>query len=537
MSFNEDLAVYTETLRAEGWVIDEEGVYRRQGDVIKRASPIPILPTALLENIDSRTEKVELSFYKHGRWKRIVVPRSIIASNSAILKLADEGVEVNSDNAKELIKYLASVIASSLDVLPHKPAKSVLGWVDDEFLPYTDSVTFDGEDTFKFLYNAVSHKGKLNEWVDFIRPLRENIALRLTMATAFASPLIEVIGENPFVMHLWGGTGSGKTVALLVAMSIWGNPAMGQLVRTMNMTANSMLSTAAFLRNLPFAGDELQTIKSRWGNYDNLIMQITEGVDRGRMSYDKVNETKSWKCSFLFTGEEPCVKSASGGGAKNRVIEVECTEKVVANGNRVANFVKTHYGCAGQPFIEAAKNRDAVEMLYNDIFSEIMSTTDTTDKQAGAMALMLTADAMASELFFNGEKELSVKDVARFLSSEKEVDISERAYTYLCDTVAENAANFGSDSLKSWGVLDVNENAVYINRTVLERVLTDAGYDLGAVQNKWLDKGYLVRKDGRRISYIKRISGVPTSCLKLALPKGDVFEDYNGDEDPFGDGE
>ena len=114
----------------------------------------------------------------------------------------------------------------------------------------------------------------------------------MMMAASFASPIIEKVNALPFVFHLWGGTGSGKSVALMAAMSVWGNPSMGKMVRTMNMTSNSMLSTAAFLKNIPFAGDELQTIKSKWDNYDKLIMCITEGVDRGRMSYDKKQRDK-----------------------------------------------------------------------------------------------------------------------------------------------------------------------------------------------------------------------------------------------------
>ena len=146
--------------------------------------------------------------------------RSITANRNAIIRLADKGLEVNSDNAGTLVKYIADVVAASLYCLPHKPAKSVMGWVDDDFMPYTDNIVFDGDDQFKHLYKAISHKGKLQDWVSFVGSLRKNLDLRLCMAASFASPLIELIGENPFVFHLWGGTGSGKTVAIMVAMSV-----------------------------------------------------------------------------------------------------------------------------------------------------------------------------------------------------------------------------------------------------------------------------------------------------------------------------
>ena len=59
---------------------------------------------------------------------------------------------------------------------------------------------------------------------------------------------------------LWGRTGVGKSVALMVAASVWGNP-NGGLFGTMNGTLNFLQSQAALLRNLPLCLDELQTIR------------------------------------------------------------------------------------------------------------------------------------------------------------------------------------------------------------------------------------------------------------------------------------
>lgn len=516
------------------WDIGEFGVkrekviYNKKGEAVTSvseiASPIPAVPTAILKNVDTHTEKLELSFYKHNRWQTLVTDRSVTANRNAIIKLADKGLEVNSENAGTLVKYIADVVAGSLFCLPHKPAKSVLGWVDGEFMPYTDSIVFDGDEQFKHLHKAVTSKGTLKEWVNFMRPLRENLEMRLCMATAFASPLIELIGENPFVFHLWGGTGAGKTVAVMVAMSIFGDPSMGKMTRTMNMTVNSMLSTAAFLCNLPFAGDELQAIKTRWGNYDNLIMCITEGVDRGRMSYDKVNETKAWKCSFIFSGEEPCVKQASGGGVKNRVIEVECKEKLVQNGNLVANFVRTHYGCAGELYIDQIKEENVGE-LYKAYFTEILATTNTTDKQAGAMALILAADQIASRLFWHDEQPLTVEQVQKYLCSAEDVDVAERAYEFVRNHIAENRNNFVDGAKQTWG--SISGSYVFINKNVLCRVLTDEGFDFDAVKAKWAERGYLVRDFKNRYTCFKSLNGAQAYYVKIALTKQAEIDEIN----------
>mgnify|MGYP002235619636 FL=1 len=180
------------------------------------------------------------------------------------------------------------------------------------------------------------------------------------MAASFASVLLEPLKVLPFVLHLWGTTGTGKTVALMVAMSIWGNPKMGGLVKTMNMTKNAIMRNAAFLCSIPFAGDELQTIKDKWqGNFDQLIYQITEGVDRGRArAYGGVEDTKTWKNSFIFTGEEPITKVNSGGGSKNRVIEIAIDGPLIEDGHYVSSVVQEHYGYAGRKFVEYIQEMD-----------------------------------------------------------------------------------------------------------------------------------------------------------------------------------
>lgn len=504
----------------EPYTMDERGVTKvahKSGDTYTETiSAIPIVPTAILRNVDTNVEKIELSFLKRKRWNTLICDRSVAANQSNIIKLADKGVEVNSDNAKKLVKYIADVTAYNLDALPNKDAKSVMGWHNGEFMPYTDNIVFDGDEQFKHLYKAINTKGSLQDWVDFIAPLRSSLEVRLCMAASFASPLIELIGENPFVFHLWGKSGTGKTVALLLAMSVYGDPAMGALTRTMNMTANSMLATAAFLKNLPFAGDELQTIKSRWTNYDNLIMVITEGIDRGRMSYDKVNEIRAWKCSFIFSGEEPCTKAESGAGVKNRVIEVELSDKLIPNGNQVANFVRSHYGCAGKPYIDRLKQIDSLTSQYNEIFSAIISSVDTTDKQAGSAALLLLADRIASDLFWPNERRLEFEDVTQYLFAENEVDVAERAYQFVVNLIAKNAVNFTDVGREVWGKIAGDE--VLINKLVLEEQLANKGFDFDSIKKKWRDTNRLVPNSQGRLFHATKCFNSKGTYIKLKLP-------------------
>lgn len=506
----------------------------------KTVSKKPILPVAIMDNADTDIQKVQIAMWDCGKWKRITVNREVLTNSSKIIALANQGVPVGSDNARLMSVYFNLLLAEFDERIPRNPARSVMGWVEQDgqqlFMPYSDGLSFDGEDTYKYLYNSIRCRGTLQDWIDYTIPLRVSAPeIRLVMAAAFASPLIELIGENPFVLHLWGGTGTAKTVSLLIAASIFGDPKPGKLVRTMNMTANSMLSTAAFLNSIPFCGDELQTIKSRWNNsYDQLIMQITEGIDRGRMRYNQIEEVKSWKCSFIFTGEEPCVKAVSGGGVANRVVQIEVKEKLVDDGNAVANFYRTHYGAAAPEYIDALQSGlFDIEGMYRKYFAEILSKSDTTDKQAGAMALMLTGDKIAHDIFWADEPDMEVDWIVKYLASAKQVDASERAYQYVCGVISENNANFTDASRITWGKAN-EDGTVYFNKGVLSRIMTEAGYDYDACKKAWERNGHIQkRSDGRYLHQIK-LNDINTYCVKFDMPSDDQngFPDYKG-EIPF----
>lgn len=507
------------------WIVDEDGVSylekKRGEEVSFQVSPIPILPTALVQSMETGEERVELSFYRRGRWSEIIVPRSTIANKGKIVELSDRGVEVSSSSAGRLSEYLCSTIAKSLKTIPFKHSSSSLGWHGGEFAPYSGGILFDGDESYKGLFDAVRERGSLEDWKAFIAPLRKNTVFRLFMAASFASPLISLIGENPFIFHLWGGTGAGKTVALLAAMSIWGDPSSGKLTRSMNMTANSMLQTAAILKNIPFGGDELQTIKNNFDGYDKMLMQVAEGIDRGRMRYDKLLPTRHWSCAFLFTGEEPCTRSSSGGGVFNRVIEVECKGKVVEDGHAAANFVRANYGTAGRPFIDAVKGKD-LRPRYRELRDGILDAADTTEKQAGAMALLLLADEIASDLFWPGEESgIPAEEYMQFLRSEGEVDAAERAYQYIMDQIASNGKNFVEEGhpcegFQAWGKMDDEKGVFFIN-SILSDKLREAGFDLRAVKNKWLERGYLRQGHGGRFRHSVRIGKAVASCSYICL--------------------
>lgn len=517
------------------WIANDFGVVLNdvtaQGlPITTTACPHPIIPVERFNNIDTDTEKIKLAFYRDKRWREIVVDCGMVLNKNSIYQLADRGVLVTSESAKDLVRYLSEVISLNEQEIPLYNSIGRLGWIDGGFVPYADSIKFDGEQDFKSIYDNVGAHGSYETWLEHIKDLRKDINIRLVLSASFASPLIEVVGALPFILHLWGTTGFGKTVSLMVASSVWGNPEMGCLTRTMNMTANAMARTSCFLYNIPFCADELQQIKTNWGTYDALVMYLTEGIDRGRAkARGGVEQTKIWKNSFIFTGEEPITKGASGGGVKNRVIEVECENKIIQDGNYTANLVKANYGHAGMVFIAYLSHLietddKSINEEYKRLFKGILEATDTTDKQALSMALMLLADKIACECIFDDEP-LTIDQVKQYVVSESAVRIEERAYDELVALISRNVNKFNEFSVDAWG--RIGDNVATINKQVLEQELAKMNFDFGSLKKGWDKMGYIIKNSAGRYIHQTRVNGIKGNYIKIQLPE-DGFEPVTG---------
>lgn len=502
----------------------------------------PVLPIEILKNIDTGIERVTLAFFKYGGWQKVTVGREICADNTAIVKVLSKiGIEVTTENSKNLVRYISDCIGMNPVRLEPKRSINRLGWAGNEFMPYASDIVYDGDEAFEPIYRNIQQKGNYDRWKEYCGKLRKNKVVRLAFAASFASVLIERVNALPFVFHVWSGeSGTGKTVAIMAAMSIWGNPKMGGLVKTMNTTKVNIMRTSAFLYSLPYAGDELQTMKDKWStNFDQLIYQITEGIDRGRgKASGGVEETRTWKNSYLFTGEEPITKQNSRAGSKNRVIEIEAEGKLIEDGNATVGFLTENYGHAGKELIEYLQKTATKDLQaqYREYYDE-MCHLDTTEKQAMAMACILLADKILTQVVFTDETAYEIEDVSMYLRSAQEVDVAEQSYQMVLNWIAKNPVRFRdpdeADSLNRgevWGKIeDVDDGAMTIatvNKSVLCDFLDKVDFDYAAVSKKWAEQNRIIKNSQGKFIHQTKVFGVKASYIKIIVSQ-------NVDKDGF----
>lgn len=471
------------------WCCDELGVYRigeNGQDIV--ACPHIIFPLRRMVNAYTGVEKIEVAYKRGARWRTAVKQKSILASANKIIELADEGVGVNSDNAKELVKYLSDMETLNYDSMPEIQAFDRLGWMENyqAFSPYLKDAVFDEADAFRSVYDAViKHHGSYNTWLENACRIRADspVQTKMALAASLASAIVRPCGANPFFLHLWGGTEAGKTVALMFAASVWADPECGRYWKTFDATAVGQEKMAGFLGNLPLIIDELMLIRDK-KSFDDIVYRLSEGQGRTRGNKEGgVQRQETWRLSIITTGEQPLSSAASGGGAVNRVIDCECTAKLFIDPHWAANSFRDHYGWFGEKWVEWLMQDDNLELakaIYKGYYRTITDKKITTEKQASAAALLLTADSLATEAFFDDGQALTLEDIESFLTSVKEVDQNERAYEYILEMVAMNDFHFSASNdayVEQWGWKNAITNLVCINRTIFGKLMAEGGYD------------------------------------------------------------
>lgn len=500
------------------WQADDMGVsiIGRYGEDAY-ACTHPILPVERLVNIDTGVEKLRLAYRKGKQWRYVIADKKTLASNRSIIDLADVGIAVNSENSKRLVQYLADVENLNYDIIPEKSSAARLGWIEGEgFSPYVDGLIFDGDESFRSFFRSVHTAGSADSWMELACEIRagDSVPARLVLAASFASALVSRVDALSFFVHLWGSeSGTGKTVALMLAASVWANPEKGQFWHTFNGTAVGQELSAGFVNSLPLILDEFQMLKNK-KDFESIVYMLAEGIGRTRgAKLGGLQKVPTWCNCILTSGEMPITSFMTGAGAYNRIVEIECTEKLFANPiGRVLPVIRKNYGFAGRLFVEQLQQSENLERAKNlyTAFSRQITDSDTTDKQAMAGAILLTADKLADEWIFHDGRALDVCNINPYLQTRSEVDINERAYNYICEYIIANSNRFREDSDvgEVWGRFE--NNRVYIIRHIFGNICEEGGYSPRAVLSWMARKGIIE-------TTIEPGSGkvVPTKVVKI----------------------
>lgn len=485
-------------------------------------SYIPVLPVERYINEDTKKEKVKIIFYKEAEWREMIVDKSQLAISQKLLLLSDHGLDVNSENVRYYINYFNEIMnindIKKLDSISH------IGWKDNLFIPYDSKGIFDGADEFQNVYKAICSRGNYERWKKCINYISSNKYIKIIMATTLASPLLEKLKVQPFIVNVWSSaSGSGKTLSCMVAMSIWGNPNMGALRLSSNNTQNYYMTIASFMRNFTCYFDELQIVKNN-KNFDSegLIMDLCNGTEKGRLNKNsQAREVKVWNNNFLFTNNDKMVNENAGEQIYNRVIDLEIRDKIIEYGQEVARVITENYGFAGKDYIKYIQSlgMDEIFRRYKQINNEVLSKTKATDKQSSAIAMILLADQLGNESIFADEVyKLELSDLVEFINDKDEIKTGVKSKEYIINVINANWKRFDENNYgECWG--SKSDFICTINSQILFRELRKGGFEFDTVKKDWANMEFLEKNSQGKFIHHTTVRKEKGIYVRLNLTK------------------
>ena len=499
----------------------------------------PIVPVEKYTNIEDGSTKIKLAFCKKGVWKTLIVDKETIASNQKIVNLARYDIEVTSETSKFLVEYLSEILKMNEDKINETISISRFGWFKDVLIPYSDKLQIDNEKDIPNLKEQFGERGKLEDWIDFFRERRKyNNISRITMAASVASILLKELKQNGFTLHIFGESEYGKTVASMVAQSIFGNPAQdgNGIGINFNFTSVGLEYKLNLYNNLPLFINEMQHQKDA-KDYDKILFLVSEGKGKARGTKNGGSaKLTSWNNVVITNGEKNIIKDNSNAGAYNRCIACEITNYSFEELSLVAEFVKDNYGT---PIREILKNLDKFDCkkIYND-FLDQMKNNETTNKQKILVAILLTADKIATDVLFKDNYYLTVKDFEDKTVKKSQVVVEERAYEVVKDWIVSEKRHFlmqDEDGVDIYEIKveiygkEMQYNYIAIIPSVLKRVLEENGYDFNEVLKAWNRKDY-IKHEASRNTLLVRINKARTRCVVLDMKKDSETEITSAEE-------
>lgn len=553
MTRNRDMCRMTEfyhptlpEMACGGWIANEEGVWIPVLMGSRTACYHPIMPTCRLRNLETKTEKIVLEYKRDGYWQHMSFDKSVVISASKILKLGDYGIMVNSETAKALVQYLSDVEA--LNDIPLEHSTSKLGWHSKDFIPYDKTIVFDEESKFNDLFKSLTQCGSYDIWLDLVKKVRQNkkhYEPRVYMAAAFASILVSQLNMLPFIVNVYGKTGGGKTVSMMLAASIWADPAENRYITDSYSTQNAFEIRLDILNHLPLMIDDFSKIRDRMGdNFTDLIYLICSGKGKDRSNVDLgLNKVKTWSNITLSNMERPLANDTMKGGAINRILDFQMEEgDIFENGNIVVETIKDNFGFAGPLFVEYVKEIgiEKVKNLRREFEQKIKEEarnqmTEKEEKQILPLSLILAVDKLVTDYFFQDGIYLDLPFMVNQLKNISDISEGMRAYRIVMDYFEIYSSKFSQKSEfkpESWGY----ESEGYINivPTILNNISEKHNFSTKILCD-WCKFHDLLKTNNNKNQNVVKIDGVTKRfyTFKIGYDEEEAENRMNTGDDGF----
>lgn len=365
--------------------------------------PVDVLGYPILDGgIDPTTNELVLKTFVMGRerWGPVSTSKqnpqgmAEALTKGAYIILRQENWKVARDFIMAWVTHLQTT---------KKEVKPVsFGWHGDEFVFGDESFTPTGA---KAIYKGSQidphHKrvGTDQPWRDAMKLVYGNGPLEMLVATAFAAPLVQMAIDGSLVVSIYSShSGYGKSTAMKLAQSVWGNPRTGMSM--LDDTRNALTQKISSLKNLPVYWDELKT-KDQVDEMVKLVFATTQGRGKARLSRDSTQMPIGMSTTMFAVASNlgilnHVIHNTQGSDAGGlRVFEVQAgplvTNQPSSYGEQLLIPLNDNYGVIGSAYVDfIVRNKATVAQVIKTVNDDLQATCSFKGPERFWQATMAT---------------------------------------------------------------------------------------------------------------------------------------------------
>ncbi len=412
--------------------------------------PCPLFITSRGIDIKTQKETVELSWIRDNEWKFKEVDRSYICKHTKIVDLADYGFPVTSDSAKQITSYLQWYEAINFEHIPVITNTSKMGWnkemhcfllgndciapsseIDPNektcpyerqpYKPYRFRATDTGEQQ---LVESFRIKGTYEQWIEGINTIFEFPIVLFTFYTSLTAPFLKIFECKNFSYEISSPTSTGKTFALEIAASCWGDPheSTGGFFRTWRNTSTATERILQSVNGIPIIFDDTKNApgydkygKSSTPLVVETIYMVSTGIGKSRGTLSGTEENISYSTIMMSSGESPSIDMTNDGGSRGRIISLwsypfKKQSKEIRNYiSKLDDILRNNYGHAARKIASFILNNKKDWQIWKEAYEEIcreLSNKENLNGVQGRVSENIAAIATAIPLIHAAMPEL-----------------------------------------------------------------------------------------------------------------------------------
>ncbi len=341
----------------------------------------------MIDPIDGEVAVIKHILPLDGEKMLVISAQDILSVDEAKKKLAHNGVVGGKKQMAEIINYIIRSFKNLQVIKKAEIMRSQFGWADND----TKFILGDKEiNAETVLFSPPS--SRIKKYADVTKPIgnldtwksiaavygkRDMHVQAFGFFTGFGAPLLKFLNYKGGIINLVNNTsGTGKTTALKMAMSVWGDP--NELLLIPKDTLATKIHRMGLFNNIAVAMDEVTNMPGE--QFSELVFSITQGRGAGRMkaavNEERFNMTK-WATIAVTTSNSSMVDKLRAvkqtpDGELMRFLEFDVpAESKMPKEFAQAMFddaLSENYGLAGPIYAQyLVKNQEAVVKEIKDI--------------------------------------------------------------------------------------------------------------------------------------------------------------------------